>query len=66
MRTLNVTAENHAFGLPPSLYSENTKISTVMVPLGVSLDKQGEVYVCAAEGRELPIYTVMFHPEKPP
>ena len=33
--------------------------------LALSLDKSGKAYVAITEGVVYPIYTVMFHPEKP-
>lgn len=70
MTNYNITAENHRWGINPSLYrgnflSDNPQVGDFFDILGLSIDKQGAVYVSISEAKNYPVYTVMFHPEKP-
>lgn len=70
MTNYNITAENHRWGISPTLYrskfyTANSAIAKFFDILGLSIDKQGRVYVSIAEAKHYPVYNVMFHPEKP-
>jgi len=65
MRNYNVTFQNHAYGVHPMTFQNNQPLKDLFKVIGLALDKKGDPYVAITEGIKHPLYTVMFHPEKP-
>jgi len=65
MRNLNVTYQNHGFGIHPRSFQNNANLKDMFRVLALAMDKQGKMYVDMVEAIKYPFYSVMFHPEKP-
>lgn len=63
---LNISMENHMFGLPPAHYDRWPALRQHFHMLTTSKDRNGVEYVSTAEHKEYPFFATQWHPEKPP
>lgn len=63
---LNISMENHMFGLPPAHYDRWPALRDNFNLLTTSKDRNGVVYVSSAEHKRYPFTATQWHPEKPP
>jgi gamma-glutamyl hydrolase len=61
----NITANVHHFSIQPELYANNDLLKDMFEVLSYNHDRKGRPFVSSIEGRNLPIYGVQWHPEKP-
>eukprot|EP01138_Halocafeteria_seosinensis_P003406 gb/GECG01003482.1/.p1 GENE.gb/GECG01003482.1/~~gb/GECG01003482.1/.p1 ORF type:complete len:349 (+),score=29.44 gb/GECG01003482.1/:1-1047(+) len=60
-----ITMNNHHAGVPPSAFDTNSNLKSTVNLLSTNYDRQNNEFGSSFEGKELPIYAVQYHPEKP-
>jgi len=65
LSSLNVTMNNHAWGVSPFGFSSRPALADVFDVLATDLDRKGVEFVSLIQGKDVPIYASQFHPEKP-
>eukprot|EP00029_Vermamoeba_vermiformis_P011313 TRINITY_DN6185_c0_g1_i1.p1 TRINITY_DN6185_c0_g1~~TRINITY_DN6185_c0_g1_i1.p1 ORF type:complete len:315 (+),score=87.22 TRINITY_DN6185_c0_g1_i1:416-1360(+) len=65
MSTLNVTMNNHNWGVGPEAFKQNNHLAEFYHVITTNTDRQGKIFVSTIEGKKYPIYGVQWHPEKP-
>ncbi|KFM28592.1 Gamma-glutamyl hydrolase A [Auxenochlorella protothecoides] len=63
---LNITMENHYFGLPPEHYRRWGVLGEAFTVVSTTRDRVGVEYISTAEHRRYPFFATQWHPEKPP
>lgn len=58
------TQQNHEFGLLVDEFKNNHHLTGFYHVLATAIDEAGHEYVAAIEGRDKPVYGVMWHPER--
>ena len=66
LTTENITMNLHQAGVTPANFMGSAVLAASMTILSTNEDRAGQTFVSSSEGKSLPIYTVQFHPEKPP
>jgi gamma-glutamyl hydrolase len=61
----NITANVHHFSIQPELYRDNPNLREMFDVLSYNHDRKGRKFVSSIEGKNLPIFGVQWHPEKP-
>lgn len=57
---------NHQYAITRSLFESTPSLLSAFRILATTIDRRGQEYIAAVEGRELPFYGVQFHPENKP
>ena len=57
---------NHQYAITRSLFESSPTLLSAFRILATTIDRCGQEYIAAVEGRELPFYGVQFHPENKP
>jgi GMP synthase-like glutamine amidotransferase len=57
---------NHQYAITRSHFDSTPSLFSAFRILATTIDRQGQEYIAAVEGRELPFYGVQFHPENKP
>eukprot|EP00727_Mastigamoeba_balamuthi_P000873 m51a1_g10783 putative gamma-glutamyl hydrolase (325) ;mRNA; r:55091-56607 len=66
LRTLNITANLHHDGVTPEAFFGNERLRSFFKVLSTNRDRKGVEFISTVEGRELPVFGVQWHPERPP
>ncbi|CAG9314989.1 GGH_2 [Blepharisma stoltei] len=66
MSAMNMTAQNHQWAILPRYFESEPILKKFFNVLGLSKNLEGEYYISLAESKKYPIFSTMFHPEKPP
>ena len=61
----NSTLNLHHDGVPPSAYTENPRMQSLLTMLATNVDRRGRPFVSMWEGKGVPITATQFHPERP-
>ncbi|XP_064607881.1 gamma-glutamyl hydrolase-like [Liolophura sinensis] len=64
LKTENVTANSHQFGITPEVFKQNDDLRNFFRILSTNKDRKGGVFVSSMEGYKYPVWGVQFHPEK--
>ena len=57
---------NHQYAITRTLFESTPTLLSAFRILATTIDRRGQEYIAAVEGRELPFYGVQFHPENKP
>lgn len=60
-----VTMNNHQQGVPPDAFESNANLKEKVDLLSTNYDRENRHFGSSFEGKQLPIYAVQYHPEKP-
>jgi gamma-glutamyl hydrolase len=55
---------SHGWSVTPQTYLDNPKLAEFFSILALAQDNAGNVILSVVEGKNYPVYAVMFHPEK--
>jgi gamma-glutamyl hydrolase len=59
-----VTMNNHRFGVSPSTYASNSKLSSFFRMISWDMDRGNKPFISTVEGFKYPVYALQWHPEK--
>lgn len=65
LETRNITANLHHYSIKPELYRTDFRLNSMFNVLSYNNDRKGQRFVSSIEAKEIPIYGVQWHPEKP-
>jgi len=61
----NSTTNLHHNGVPPEMFVNNQNLSSFYQVLSTNVAPNGKSFVSTIEGKDVPVYAVQWHPERP-
>jgi len=61
----NISVNLHHDGVKPDVFAQNPNLVATYNILSTNVDRKGNPFISAMEGKTLPFYGVQFHPERP-
>ena len=63
-KTLNITMNNHKYGIAPHMFHTNKALSNTFHILSTNVDRKHQPFVSTIQAKNYPFWGVQWHPEK--